>query len=334
MQQFFTQGYSLLIGVGQCENYPKWSLPVTVRDAQAIQSCLTDQTLCAYPNDDEHLRFLQNSTASRQGILDGLSWLKEQVEQDEEATAVMYFSGHGWWDKKAERYYLIPSDVKPFDIAGTALAADDFISSLRKIPAKRLLVVIDSCHAEGMATSKDVTPLELPPGFDAISMPKSITETLKQGEGRAVFTSSRGSQKSWIRLDNSLSIYTYHFIEALQGANNEAGETAVYLSNLMNHLSQTVPQTAKEMWQAEQTPFFDMASEDFAVALLRGGKGLPSGGVTAVKAETAVFVQRVLAENHSRIEDVRQKSNAKSGLQSVEARGNSTIIGVVQQNRR
>ncbi len=29
---------------------------------------------------------------------------------------------------------------------------------------------------------------------------------------------------------------------------------------------------------AEQTPFFDTATEDFAVAMPRGGKGLPRGG--------------------------------------------------------
>ena len=33
----------------------------------------------------------------------------------------------------------------------------------------------------------------------------------------------------------------------------------------------------------EQTPFFDAATEDFPVALLRGGKGLPKGGWTRIK---------------------------------------------------
>lgn len=334
MKQFFTQGYALLIGVGHCANYPKWSLPVTIKDALSIQSCLTDPTLCAYTNDDSHLRFLKNDTASRQDIVDGLTWLEEQSREDEEATAVIYFSGHGWLNNKTGQYYLVPSDVDPFNIPDSALAADDFMVSLRNIRAQRLLVVIDSCHSEGMAAAKDGSIFKLPPDFDAVAMPKSIAESLKHGEGRAVFTSSRGHQKSWVRLDNSLSIYTYHFIEALQGANNKPGETAVLLSNLMNHLSQTVPQSAQTERDAEQTPFFDMAAEDFAVALLRGGKGLPSGGVTAVQAETASFVQRVLAENQSKIRDVRQENSGESGSQIVEAKDNSTIIGVVQQIRK
>jgi hypothetical protein len=71
-----------------------------------------------------------------------------------------------------------------------------------------------------------------------------------------------------------MSIYTYHLIEALQGKANQPGDTKVMLSNIMNHLGKTVPESAKTQYQAEQTPFFDTAAEDFPVALLCGGKGL------------------------------------------------------------
>ena len=68
---------------------------------------------------------------------------------------------------------------------------------------------------------------------------------MKQGKGRVVFTSSEGEQKSlWIK-DNS--IYTYHFLEALQGAGNQPGDTEVRLSNLMNHLTKAVPESARKL---------------------------------------------------------------------------------------
>jgi hypothetical protein len=35
MPNAFTQGYALLVGVGESA-YPAWSLPVTVKDIQAI----------------------------------------------------------------------------------------------------------------------------------------------------------------------------------------------------------------------------------------------------------------------------------------------------------
>ncbi|WP_063800818.1 HEAT repeat domain-containing protein [Mastigocoleus testarum] len=43
----------------------------------------------------------------------------------------------------------------------------------------------------------------------------------------------------------------------------------------------------------EQTPFFDFATEDFPVALLRGGKGLPEQGYESVKAEAEEKIRSI-----------------------------------------
>jgi hypothetical protein len=292
----FTHGYALLIGVGESA-YPRWSLEVTVRDMQALRAILTDADLCAYP--DDHIRLLHNGGATGSALLDGLSWLGERAASDPEATAIVYYSGHGWLDESTGQYYLIPHDIEPFDIPGSALLAQTFHEAIRQIPARRLLVFVDSCHAEGMAAAKDAPltkdepALKLPPGLVQVSPPKGLIEDLKQGEGSAVFTSSRGEQRSWMRLDRKMSIYTYHLIEALQGAGNLPGDTMVRVSNLMNHLGKTVPKSARTEWRAEQTPFFDTATEDFPVAVLRGGKGLPAGGWDAVKTESEDTIRRV-----------------------------------------
>jgi hypothetical protein len=111
----------------------------------------------------------------------------------------------------------------------------------------------------------------LPKGFTQSALPKNI---IQQGAGKVVFTSSTGNQSSWIRPDGKMSVYTYHLLEALQGAANQPGDKVVRVSHLMNYLSKTVPATARDLCKAEQTPFFDFATEDFAVALLCGGKGL------------------------------------------------------------
>jgi hypothetical protein len=60
MSSLFTHGYALLIGVGETAN-PRWSLPVTVKDVQALQSVLTEPALCAYPNDKHHVRLLHDA---------------------------------------------------------------------------------------------------------------------------------------------------------------------------------------------------------------------------------------------------------------------------------
>lgn len=284
MADVFAQGYAVLIGVGQC-SYPQWSLPVTVKDVQALLAVLRDSNLCGYPS--SHVRLLHDASATRDNIFDGLDWLQAQVTRDPEATAIFYFSGHGWLNQSTNQFYLLPYDVAPYDIPESALSAERLTEALRLVQARRLLVFIDSCHAEGMATAKDPSPLKLPSELTQVSLPKGIIDELKHGEGRAVFTSSRGKQLSWVRPDDSMSIYTFHLIEALQGAGNIPGDTLVRVSNLMNHLGKTVPTSARELCHAEQTPFFDTATEDFPVAILRGGKGLPTGGWPAVQREAA-----------------------------------------------
>jgi hypothetical protein len=156
-------------------------------------------------------------------------------------------------------------------------------------------VVIDSCHAQGMATSKEAAePMKLPAKLAQAAPPEGVLEGLKQGEGRAVFTSSRGHQLSWVRPDGSLSVFTHHLLEALHGAASRPGDREVRLSNLMNHLGQAVPASVKAEYNAEQVPFFDTATEDFPVALLRGGKGLPAAGWEGVKTEAERAISQVV----------------------------------------
>jgi HEAT repeat protein len=309
-----SHNYALLIGVGECEE-TKLSLPVTVKDIQALKSLLTDSNLCGYI--DSNIRLLYNETATKEKILENFNWLKQQAENDPEATILIYYSGHGCLDNSGN-YYLIPHETDRADIPDTALSAETINQALQEIPAQRLLVIIDSCHAQGMATSKDAKS-PIPKGFTQTALPKTIIDNLK-GVGRVVFTSSTGEQLSWIRSDRTMSIYTYHFLEALQGAGNQPGDKVVKVSHLMNYLSKTVPITVQKEYNKEQTPFFDFATEDFPVALLRGGKGLPEAGYD-VKAEAEENIRSI----SNQVKDgVGIVGNSNIGLNIGQA-GNITI---------
>ena len=283
MSELFNHGYALLIGVGRCED-SSLSLPVTVTDIQELRKILVNPALCAYPDNTHHVQLLHDENATQSKILDGLAWLRDCVANDSEATVIVYYSGHGWLEQSTDRYYFMPHDINPYDWRATALLADEFNKSLQAIKAKRLLVIIDCCHAAGMASIKDATSSpRLPKGVISIADPKGMLDVLNQGEGRVVFTSCRGEEQSWIRKDNAMSVYTYHLIEALQGASCQSGATEVTVFDLANHLGKTVPKTAIAMGQ-QQNPRFEMrGTERFSIALLHGGKGLPSSGWNATQ---------------------------------------------------
>ncbi|NER22634.1 MAG: caspase family protein [Symploca sp. SIO1C2] len=301
------------------------------------------------------MRLLNDAIATKESILSNLNWLQQQAAADSEATVLVYYSGHGWLDDTTGKYYLIPYDVEPFDIPNSALPADTFTEALRQIPAQRLLVIIDSCHAAGMATAKnDVREkhfgnnlstkpninhpnalpsnagkkhLKLPNNLIPTALPKDLIDKLKQGTGRAVFTSSTGQQQSWIRPDDTMSIYTFHFLEALQGAGNQPGDQVVTVSHLMNYVGKTVPASAKELCQAEQTPFFDFATEDFPVALLHGGKGMPQQGWDEVKAEAQ---ERISQISNVSVEGNQSQMNLSGGSTNIHinAAGDISNVGI------
>lgn len=325
MRERFQHGYALLVGVGTTQ-VPSWSLPATVADMRALHRVLVDPDLCAYIDDDQHVRLLHDVGATRQAILEGLDWLRACAAADAEATVVLFFSGHGFMDPESETYYLVPHDMERHHWAKTALAAPIFASAIQQIEARRLLVVIDSCRAEGMATAKD--EVVEPEGAEEVvqqAIPNSVLAGLKQGEGRAVFASSRALQKSYIRRDNKMSIYTYHFIEALQGAGNAPGDTDVRLSNLQNYVGKQVPQSAQNEYKREQRPFFDVAAEDFPIALLHGGKGLPAGGWNAV-ADAVHDNLRNLAETYHAGININVQGN-RNVVAGRNMRGNTIITG-------
>jgi esterase/lipase superfamily enzyme len=299
MANSFDRGYALLIGVGECSTYPTWSLPVTVKDVTAIKEILVDPSLCGYPDEDRHIRLLSNNTATRQSILDGLQWLKEIADRDPEATIVVYYSGHGCLNPVNGSYYLIPNDADPMDFGNSALAGADFTKALHNIKSQKLLVILDCCHAEGLASGKggeiesqlpkgfefklpNGLNFKLPPGFEPKSA-KGQFSTLAEGKGVAILSSSDSNQISWIRKDQTCSVFTYHLIEALRGAGNQEGDRLVTVMNLIEYLGKTVSATAKSEHEADQNPQSEYkGSNHFPIALLRGGNGLPKGGYEGI----------------------------------------------------
>lgn len=270
----FQHGYALIIGVGRTSKQLKWSLPTTVRDAQRVRQVFTDLSLCAYPIGQVHL--LTDGSASQKRIGAELtSWLRSQAEQDTDSTVVVYFSGHGWRTDDG-RYALIPSDVNPDDMEKTVIWGDVFSKALGEIPCKRLLVILDCCYAAGVGALKG--ELDPPPkGFQSGAPTGSLVAALKEGEGRVIISSSRDDQTSWIRKDGEFSIFTYHLVEALEGAATPANMPEVRLAHIVDHLSETVPQSVQndwKAWNAAQTPWVEWKGENYAVALHRGGKGL------------------------------------------------------------
>lgn len=94
-------------------------------------------------------RVLTNEQASRDGVLDGLEWLADNVQQGD---VVMFFcSGHGFLDDR-ENFYLGSHEANPERLRSTAVSWREVVRTLHEdLPACRRLVFLDACHADGIA---------------------------------------------------------------------------------------------------------------------------------------------------------------------------------------
>jgi hypothetical protein len=290
MAEQFSSGYALLIAVDE-NAVPKLSLPVVAKDIAALEEVLIHPERCAYPR--ENVKVIKGKDATRANILDQLEWLENRIKTDASgnATAVVYYTGHGWRDKAAEpdEFYFIPYDVREDKIRSRALRAGDFADAVEAIGPQRLLVVLDCCHAGGMGV-KEV--MSLPAGYAQAAFAPAVLmggeeapagpgakglEQLAEGSGRAVLSSSTGEQRSYVRRDGEMSIFTFHLIEALTGhAQPQEGATDVLVSDVMSYVYRHVPRSAREAYGRDQDPDFQVSGV-FPIALLLGGGGWSKG---------------------------------------------------------
>jgi hypothetical protein len=267
----FEHGYALLIGVDQ-NKVPNLALPIVKKDVAKLKEVITHPDRCGYI--EENVRLLTGAEATREKILDGLDWLKAKLKADADTnqTAFIYYSGHGHREGSGESF-LIPYDAR-FPIRLGGLAAKDFAESIDSIRPRRLLVVLDCCHAEGMEV-KDATASGLTSA--AVTADAPGVGLLADGDGRAVLSSSGGTQLSFIRNDGQMSVFTYHLVEALTGHTGRPALPEVTVTEVMDYVAKTVPVTARSQHNAEQKPVFRFSGTAFPIALVLGGKGLEKG---------------------------------------------------------
>jgi len=137
--------YALVIGIGNYEQEPTLKTPVN--DAKEIAGVLKDQ----YGFDT---RTLLDKDATRDQILNALAHYRTSLSEDD--NLLIYFGGHGLFDKLLDQAYWAPVDAGK-DSYSHWITATDITSEARAIPARHVLIISDSCYS-GMLTREASGP--------------------------------------------------------------------------------------------------------------------------------------------------------------------------------
>ncbi|MDL1863232.1 caspase family protein, partial [Betaproteobacteria bacterium PRO7] len=191
-------------------------------------------------------------------------------------TAVLYYSGHGVLNQEDKSYYFLPYDLRA-PIVDSLLRAEDMAAEIELVRPRRLLVILDCCHAGGMGIKGDGAFMGTGLARSAAPAEARSVVALMRGQGRAVLSSSTAAESSYVRSDRRMSIFTYHLVESLTGHAQPEGATDVLVSDVMSYVSRQVPRSAREEYNVSQTPVYQVSGENFPVALLMGGRGISKG---------------------------------------------------------
>lgn len=264
--QTFTNGYALLIGVGA-------DLPVTVQDATALRDVLIDPSRAAYP--PQQVTLLTETSATRQNIFTAFDQIIAQVNQNPNATVIIYYSGHGGCIKGTNEHFLVPFGYDPSQRPDTAISGLEFTQKIEVITARKLIVLLDCCHAGGVPALK-----ELGETFVKSPLPPELLNVLGTGSGRVVVASSRKDEYSYT--GQPYSAFTDCLLEALQGkaAVNKDGYARIL--DVLIYLFDQVPKRAT----GPQHPFVNKVLElgdNFPLCYYAGGSKFLPGETTTIE---------------------------------------------------
>jgi Caspase domain len=279
MSELFTQGHACVIGVGG-------DLPNTVDDAIGLANILNDPERCAYPV--EQVRLLTKEQANRDSVLAALDKLAQSTTPD--STAIIYFSGHGYQvaSPMGKAYYLMTFGYDQNQLYTTAISGTEFAAKLQAIPAKKLLVLLDCCHAGGLGDTKTL-------GYAAEKspLPAEAQALFAEGKGRVVIASSQADEKSLA--GRPFSVFTLALIESLSGKGVAQQDGYVRVADLALYAREVVPKWTRD----RQHPILNFEQADnFILAYYAGGqsepKGLPFDVEPEIESESGEFDQQVV----------------------------------------
>jgi len=232
--------YAIMIGI---ENYHQ-KLPkadFATSDAKLVTEYLTKAL--GYP--EENVVTLLNENATNVALAKYFEkWMPNNVEAG--STVFIYFSGHGAPNTKTGDAYLVPYDGDPSFIDETGYSLKRMYAALGKLPAKEVIVVLDSCFSGAGGRSviaKGSRPLVIKLKSNVV-LPKNMT----------VLSASSGDQTSSTYDEKGHGLFTYFLLKGIKNEDVTRSDGSLKIDDLYYYIKPQVERIARKQYNNEQTP--------------------------------------------------------------------------------
>jgi uncharacterized caspase-like protein len=196
-----------------------------------------------YP--EENIVTLTNENATKSDFEKYFEkWLWNNVEK--ESVVFVYFSGHGAPNPGSGDAYLVPYDGDPSFIEQTGYSLKRLYNALGKLPAKEIIVALDSCFSGAGGRSvlaKGARPLVMNLE-NSMVLPKNMT----------VMSASSGEQISSTYDEKSHGLFTYFMLKGIKNEDVIRPDGSIRMDDLFGYIKPQVERIARKQYNNEQSP--------------------------------------------------------------------------------
>ena len=238
-QKLNKKAYAIVVGIEQYrQKLPKADFAVS--DAKLVGEYLTK--VMGYP--EENVVTLLNEHATNVDLAKYVEkWLWNNVEKD--SSVFIYYSGHGAPNPKTGDAYLVPYDGDPSFIDQTGYSLKRLYEFLGKLPAKEIVVALDSCFSGAGGRSviaKGARPLVMQ--MESLSIPQKI----------AVLSAASGDQISSTYDEKGHGLFTYFMLKGIKNEDVTRQDGSIKMDDLFGYIKPQVERIARKQYNNEQTP--------------------------------------------------------------------------------
>ena len=232
--------YAIVIGIEEYrQKLPKADFAAA--DAKIISEYL--MKAMGYP--EENVVLLTNDKALQSDLAKYFEkWLSNNIEKD--STVFIYYSGHGAPDPKTGGAYLVPYDGDPSFIAETGFSLKRMYDALNKLPAKEIIVALDSCFSGSGGRSviaKGARPLVM-----------NFRNDIVPAKNMKVLSASSGEQISSTYDEKGHGLFTYFLLKGIKNEDVVNPDGSIRMDDLFGYLKPQVERIARKQYNNEQTP--------------------------------------------------------------------------------
>jgi WD40 repeat protein len=242
--------HMLAVGIGRYRD-PALNLRFAASDAARIRSHFELHGGKLYRS--VQVRGLQDEQATRANIEREMLEVAKRAKPED--VFVLYMSGHGV--SLDGNYYFIPSDAVSTStevLLTRSLDQNALNALLSKIPAAKILVLLDSCSSAARVSGVPERHLIQHQAIDRFSR---LT-------GRAFIAAVTNAQMA-VEGEGENGVFTYVVLEALRGAADRNANGVIDVDELANYVEQRMPVVTKQKWGYEQFPLSNIQGASFAI---------------------------------------------------------------------